>query len=152
MAAIRNVVEGGYTFHGLNMAPTEAAGGNPSASGVNPAWRTVVMHADIFDTANMTAPAAEVKATHARLDQYMAPIRAATATGGGSYINEADVQEPDWQQSFFGDNYPQLLEIKKARDPWGVFWAPTTPGSEDWAVVTADGLPTQNGKLCSTGG
>ncbi len=29
MAAIRNVVEGGYTFHGLNMAPTEAAGWQP---------------------------------------------------------------------------------------------------------------------------
>jgi hypothetical protein len=30
----------------------------------------------------------------------------------------------------------------------GVFWAPMTVGSEAWEVITADGLPTQNGQLC----
>ncbi|KAH8880832.1 FAD-binding domain-containing protein [Thozetella sp. PMI_491] len=150
MATVRNLVTGGYTFRGLNMAATLEAAGNPPPSGLNPVWRTAIMHADIFDFASLTAPAADMNAAHDRLNQYMAPLRAVTAAGG-AYINEADVQEPNWQQSFFGESYPKLLKVKKARDPWGLFWAPTTVGSEKWAVVTADGLPTQNGPLCKTG-
>ena len=40
----------------------------------------------------------------------MDPIRALTA-GCGSYVNEADYFEPGWQHSFWGGNYPRLLEI-----------------------------------------
>jgi Berberine and berberine like len=148
MTAIRSLVEANYTFHGLYMAPSEAVAGYPGRdSGVNPAWRTAMMHADIFDFASMDAPAADVARTHDRLVSYTAPIRAATA-GSGAYVNEADVQEPDWQRSFIGANYQRLREIKIRRDPWGLFWAPSTVGSEGWAVKTADGLPTQNGMLC----
>jgi hypothetical protein len=49
------------------------------------------------------------------------------------------VQEPNWQRSFFGDKYQDLLEIK-GKDRWGLFWAPAVVGSEAWKVVTADGL------------
>ncbi|KAH8769557.1 hypothetical protein BGZ57DRAFT_987025 [Hyaloscypha finlandica] len=41
-----------------------------------------------------------------------------------------------------------VAQIKKKTDPWGLFWAPTTVGSEVWEVITADGLPTQNGPPC----
>lgn len=56
--------------------------------------------------------------------------------------------EPNWQQSFWGDKYVKLLEIKKDRDPKGVFWAVNSVGSEGWAVQSVDGLPNENGKLC----
>ncbi|KAK3934049.1 hypothetical protein QBC46DRAFT_429343 [Diplogelasinospora grovesii] len=153
-AAIRTTVEAGYTFHGINHSPNYTIAGFPgNITAINPAWRSALMHADIFDysfrSINGVAPQA-VKDGHARLNKYMDIIRAATPTGG-SYINEADVLEPNWQESFFGSNYARLVQIKKARDPWGLFWAPTTPGSEAWAVITADGLPTQNGPLCQTG-
>ena len=68
-------------------------------------------------------------------------------------MNEADYGERDWQVSFFGrDNYARLLETKKRWDPWGIFWAPRTVGSEGWEVVgqSAD-EGTENGMLCSTG-
>jgi hypothetical protein len=38
-----------------------------------------------------------------------------------------------------------VAQIKKKTDPGGLFWAPTTVGSEVLEVITADGLPTQNG-------
>ena len=107
------------------------------------------MHSTIFPPGVRGGSAQAVKASQARLKPYMDKIRAVTPTGG-SYVNEGDVEEPNWQQAFYGASYARLLEIKKLRDPWGLFWAPTTPGSEAWSVTTADGLPTQNGPLCKT--
>ncbi|KAK3319430.1 hypothetical protein B0H66DRAFT_268676 [Apodospora peruviana] len=150
MDAARKTVEAGYTFHGLNMAPTEKAGGFSPPAGVNPVWRKTIMHADVFDPTNYgTLTAAEADAAHQKLQSHMEAIRAATP-GGGAYYNEADLQEPDWQTAFFGENYGKLLKIKRARDPTQVFWAPGTVGSEGWAVQGQEqsGLPTQNGRLC----
>ncbi len=148
MTAARAAVEAGYRFHGLNMAPTLKAAGYPSPAGVNPVWRDIVMHADVFASINVGAVSpSEAAAAQRRLNGVMEPLRAATP-GGGSYFNEADALEPNWQTSFFGSNYDKLVRIKRERDPWHVFWAPTTPGSEEWAVQSSGGLPTQNGRLC----
>jgi FAD/FMN-containing dehydrogenase len=149
MTAARAAVEAGYRFHGLNMAPTVKAGGYAAPAGVNPVWRDVAMHADVFTTVNMGALSpTEAAAEQRRLNGYMDALRAATP-GGGAYFNECDVLEPDWQTSFFGSNYGRLVRIKRDWDPWHVFWAPTTPGSVAWAVQTPpDELPTQNGRLC----
>lgn len=157
MRAIRDSVEAGYRFHGIHVAPTEArAGGPPSddsgrggGSGVNPAFRAGIMHADLFDDGFSLVGATPelVEERHARLNKYMDEWRAVTP-GAGAYVNEADVEEPDWQHSFWGDKYDTLLQIKKRHDPWGLFWAQNTVGSEGWEVRTADGLPTQNGPLC----
>jgi hypothetical protein len=148
MKAARAAVEAGYVFHGLNMAPTLKAAGYPSPAGVNPVWRDIVMHADVFASINVGAVTpGEAAAAQRRLNGFMEPLRAATP-GGGAYFNEADVLEPNWQRSFFGSNYDKLARIKQERDPWHVFWAPTTPGSEAWAVQSSSELPTQNGRLC----
>ena len=151
MAAARKIVEEGYTFHGLNMAPTLKAAGFPAPAGLNPVWRDAVMHADAFAFSQIDlskATTAETVAAHDRLNRLMDPLRAATP-GGGAYVNEADPSEPEWQRSFYGANYERLKKIKKERDPWGVFWAPTTPGSEAWSVQGEGGvLWRQNGRLC----
>lgn len=154
MAAIRRPVEAGYRFHGIHMRPTAAVAGWPGRdSGVNPAFRTTQMHADLFDRASaaLDGGAARWLETWAELDGYMRGIREVTP-GGGAYVNEADRLEPGWQGSFYGDNYKRLLATKRARDPWGLFYAPNTPGSEAWEVRTADGLPTQDGRLCQVDG
>lgn len=83
---------------------------------------------------------------------YMALLRD-VSPGAGSYMNEGDPGEPNWQQAFYGANYARLLEIKRKWDPTGVFWAPTTVGSEGWAVQVVDGYPnSQNGRLCRVAG
>lgn len=52
------------------------------------------------------------------------------APGAGAYVNEADYFEPDWQQSFWGENYARLLAIKREYDPRGLFTCHHCVGSE----------------------
>jgi len=59
----------------------------------------------------------------------MEPIRALTPASG-SYPNQADYFEPDWQRSLWGANYPRLLKIKQAYDPHGLFRVHHGVGSE----------------------
>ncbi|XXH00963.1 hypothetical protein Hte_007314 [Hypoxylon texense] len=54
---------------------------------------------------------------------------------GCAYVNEGDPYQPDWQDHFWGPEYPKLLEIRKKWDPEGVFYAVATPGTEDWEVI-----------------
>jgi FAD/FMN-containing dehydrogenase len=71
----------------------------------------------------------EGEAQRARVSAAMAILRAITP-GAGSYVNETDYFEPDWQQSFWGENYPRLLEIKRKYDPTGLFSCHHCVGSE----------------------
>lgn len=50
----------------------------------------------------------------------------------GSYLNEADYWEPDWQRSLWGSNYPRLRDVKLAVDPEGLFFCHHCVGSESW--------------------
>lgn len=63
--------------------------------------------------------------------------------GGGAYLNEADINQPDWQRTFYGTNYAKLLSIKNRYDPDHVFWGPTAVGSERWERSV-------DGRLCRT--
>ncbi|KAL5450610.1 hypothetical protein PMIN07_000051 [Paraphaeosphaeria minitans] len=40
---------------------------------------------------------------------------------GATYVNEGDLNEPNWQHSYWGDKYPRLLEIRKKWDPNGSY-------------------------------
>jgi FAD/FMN-containing dehydrogenase len=59
----------------------------------------------------------------------MEPIRAVTPDSG-SYVNETDFFESDWQRSFWGDNYRRLLDVKQRYDPANVFRVHHGVGSE----------------------
>jgi FAD/FMN-containing dehydrogenase len=50
--------------------------------------------------------------------------------GAGSYLNETDWFEPDWQSAFWGENYPRLLQIKRKYDPGNLFSCHHCVGSE----------------------
>ncbi|RYP62196.1 hypothetical protein DL771_009828 [Monosporascus sp. 5C6A] len=54
---------------------------------------------------------------------------------GCAYVNEGDPFQPDWQDHFWGSEYPELLRTKKKWDPEGVFYTVSTPGTEDWEVI-----------------
>ncbi len=49
-------------------------------------------------------------------------------------MNEADPNEPNWQQRFFGSQemYNRLKAIKDKVDPLGLFVCKTCVGSDDW--------------------
>jgi FAD/FMN-containing dehydrogenase len=55
------------------------------------------------------------------------------APQAGSYLNESDFFESDWQQSFWGPNYGRLLAVKQQYDPDGLFFVHHGVGSEQWS-------------------
>ncbi|KAK8035536.1 hypothetical protein PG993_010531 [Apiospora rasikravindrae] len=127
------------------------AGAPPSA--VQPAWRTAYMFAIVGTIWDAAAPPDEVERINVRISQdWMARLRSLTP-GGGTYLNEADVMEPQYQEAFYGyDNYQRLLRIKRELDPHDVFWAPTAVGSEGWYVKDQKSwLTLQTGQLCPVG-
>ncbi|KAH8784941.1 hypothetical protein F5883DRAFT_480222 [Diaporthe sp. PMI_573] len=145
-AAVKNTTENGFYFTGFNMK-NELLPGNTESS-ANPAWRTSVLHAiTAVAWTDPTSPEEILELsnsmTYGCLDQW----RAVTPESG-SYLGESDAAEPNWQQSFWGSNYEQLLSIKQKYDPNDLFYARNAVGSENWNVETETGLPTQNGRLC----
>ncbi|KAF2028117.1 FAD/FMN-containing isoamyl alcohol oxidase-like protein MreA [Setomelanomma holmii] len=147
---IKGTVMSGHTVGGYHMAP-----GNPFKvdNAVNTAWRNTQ---SFLITANMVpdnATPTELKnASDTLTFDIMEPWRkvAPNSEGGGVYLNEADIQEPNWQADFYGAAYyPKLLAIKRKWDPRDVFYATTAVGSEAWEVRDGEqGLQTQNGRLC----
>ncbi|EIM79523.1 FAD-binding domain-containing protein [Stereum hirsutum FP-91666 SS1] len=90
-------------------------GDNPGTS-VTSAWRTSLWHFVIAAEWNFNSTVADVSATYKSLSDAVRPLREITV-GSGAYPNEADLYEPDFQVSFWGSNYEELLAIKKKYDP-----------------------------------
>ena len=64
-------------------------------------------------------------------------MRQRTARGRaqrGAYVSESNYFEKDWQQAYWGSNYPRLAEIKKKYDPDGLFFVHNGVGSEQWST------------------
>jgi hypothetical protein len=75
-------------------------------------------------------PDQQVAAARARrVGEAMDLLRALTP-GSGSYVNQADYFEHEWQRSFWGSNYPKLLEAKALYDPDNLFRVHHGVGSE----------------------
>lgn len=86
----------------------------------HPAWRDALWHViNVAEWEKPLAPATLKKLSSGFLG-LLAPAKALTP-GGGAYMNEASYDEPEWQQTYFGDNYPRLLDIKKRYDPDHMF-------------------------------
>lgn len=55
----------------------------------------------------------------------------------GSYVSESNFFDPAWKNAFWGENYPQLSDVKRKYDPDGLFFVHHGVGSESWS---ADGF------------
>ena len=55
------------------------------------------------------------------------------APNAGAYVSESNFFEANWQQSFWGENYPRLLAIKDKYDPEGLFVVHHGVRSERWS-------------------
>lgn len=84
----------------------------------------------VFPDVKGMSPNHEKAQAEAKVAQKAADYIYNITAGAGTYVNEADYFEPDWQQSFWGENYARLLAIKKRVDPEGLFNCHHCVGSE----------------------
>jgi FAD/FMN-containing dehydrogenase len=59
------------------------------------------------------------------------------APDAGAYVSESDYFQRNWEQAFWGANYPRLAAVKRSYDPDGLFFVHHGVGSEAWS---ADGF------------
>lgn len=50
-------------------------------------------------------------------------------------VSLADPYQPNWQSHLWDTDYPKLKTLRKKWDPIGVFYAVSTPGTEEWEVI-----------------
>lgn len=158
-SAIRHAVESAnYTVHGMSYTPAR----NGASNAVNPAFRRTVLHAQMYesnahwDGKAPTLSREQLTAQHRGLQGEMQAWRDVVTDVGetpGSYVNEGDAQDWNWQSGFWGENYARLVGVKRAWDPENVFWGVGMVGSERWEMRDVDGgrregIVVQDGRLC----
>ncbi|KAM4055825.1 FAD binding domain-containing protein [Hirsutella rhossiliensis] len=104
-----------------------------TTNAVLPQWRSAIALAIITLPWNFDKPYELMAAEQDCITRELQPAIEAATPGAGAYMNEADFQE-----AFFGDNYPALLRIKKRYHPRGLLYAKAGVGSEEW-LVKGDG-------------
>ena len=106
-----------------------------------PAWRQTLTHMIVKGTWNYTLPFSDNVQTQDSMTKVQLPQLETLTPGSGSYMNEGNFEQPNWQQVFYGANYDRLGQIKHRYDPDGLFYVTKGVGSEDWTVES-------DGRLC----
>ncbi|KAG0304943.1 hypothetical protein BGZ98_004791 [Dissophora globulifera] len=105
--------------------------GNSHDTSVMPAWRdALLLFIGAIEWNDDTLYSAQ-RVDQRKLTRSIGRLRKITP-GGGTYHSEADPNEPDWQESFFGTNYPRLRSVHDQYDPNSLFVCRRCVGSEDW--------------------
>ncbi|KAF8163701.1 hypothetical protein B0H34DRAFT_672644 [Crassisporium funariophilum] len=87
-------------------------GSDGTDTSVTPTWRESLYQIVLVNAWFVDATLADREAAYARSTKAVDFIRAITPDSG-SYLNEADIHEPDYKVSFWGGNYDKLAQIKK---------------------------------------
>lgn len=141
MAMARNITENGVLFIGVGTDVSAPAATVSNA--VLPAWRDALIHATLTTDWNFTAPWADMVALQAKMTREIMPQIEAVTPGSGAYMNEADANQPNYREVFFGDNYATLASIKDRWDANHLFYATKSVGSDRWTVA-------EDGRMCRT--
>ncbi|KAF2855742.1 FAD-binding domain-containing protein [Plenodomus tracheiphilus IPT5] len=146
-AALRNAVENAMMLNIYHQRPAQQS--QKGINSVNPAFRNEESMIVAINSITQQTPAGWKAGVELLNMQVMGPLREITP-GGGAYGNEADIAEPDWQQSFWGENYPRLQKIKQKYDPNMLFYVHHGVGTEGWAIDDKGivGVQSTDGPLC----
>jgi hypothetical protein len=102
---------------------------------VNPAWRTALLH---IGYGRVWSDETSIKDQENIIKQITRQVHMLDTLADdvpfGSYMNEANPYESNWQQKFFGSQsmYDRLKSIKDKVDPNGLFVCRNCVGSDDW--------------------
>lgn len=116
---------------------------NTPDNSVLPAWRGAITQLQLITNWNSTAPWVDMEAAQKKMTEVLMPKIEKVTPGSGSYMNEADFQQPNWQNTFYGSNYAKLKSIKDKYDPDHVFYNLKSVGSDAWTVG-------KDGRMCRT--
>lgn len=122
-------------------APNSPPSYYPSHMSLNPAWRKTVTHIITTQRWQDGSPQSVIEAVYKDVTNNRTQALRELSPETGAYFNEADSFEPDWQRSFWGENYKKLFEVKKTWDPEGLLWCRRCVGSEMW-------VEQKDGRLC----
>jgi FAD/FMN-containing dehydrogenase len=114
--------------------------GTDPFAGYHPAWRKASFGWVNVRVVPLSATQAERHATDEDMLSRTA-LMERFAPGTGAYMNEADRQDPNYIQNFYGDNYGSHLATKNKYDPNNVFYCATCVGSESF-------IEKPDGPLC----
>ncbi|KAK1148485.1 hypothetical protein N8T08_009490 [Aspergillus melleus] len=140
-SALRNLTQQGVIAVGVGL---NVSSPGDVSNAVFPEWRRAAVTVQFGTSWNETAPWADMIADQDRITNEYVPQLEAVTPGGGTYQNEANFRQPNWQETFFGDNYSPLLEVKQKYDPKNFFYVLKGVGSEAWTVA-------EDGRMCRSG-
>ncbi|KAL9946053.1 hypothetical protein D7B24_000603 [Verticillium nonalfalfae] len=138
--ALKAVI-GNLTANGVLAVGSAGTYKKPAGAADNsvfPAWRDTLVQMQLITDWDSKAPWDNMLEAQRRMTEQFMPQIEAVTPGSGSYMNEADFRQPNWQKAFFGGNYAELLKIKNKWDPEGRLYVLKGVGSERWSVA-ADG-------------
>jgi hypothetical protein len=124
------------------IATTHQATYSISTISLNPAWRSSLVHLLVVSSFPDGSSQSLTTAVYSDMTHNKIAALCGLSPGTGAYFNEADINEVDWQESFWGGNYGKLREMKERVDGEGVLWCRGCVGSEKWEV--------REGMLCKT--
>ncbi|KAL9083284.1 MAG: hypothetical protein Q9165_008590 [Trypethelium subeluteriae] len=128
----------------LNSAGPSRAVPPIASNAMQPAFKEAFMSVIITADWSWEESWAEAAVLQDELINVILPTLEAATPNAAAYINEANWQQPDWQENFYGSTYDRLLSIKHAYDPNGTFYGLTAVGSEAWSQDA-------DGRLCPAG-
>ncbi|KAJ5375636.1 FAD-binding type 2 [Penicillium concentricum] len=137
-SALRNLTQAGVIAVGVGMdvsAPVNVS------NAVFPALRNAAVTMQIGTPWNETAPWSKMLEGQYKMTTEYVPQLEAVTPDSGCYQNEANFRQPNWKQTFFGNNYPRLLAVKRKWDPSSFFYALKAVGSDAWSV-------SGSGRMC----
>ncbi|RYP39081.1 hypothetical protein DL767_002344 [Monosporascus sp. MG133] len=130
---------GGSAISGISANVTHKRVGNTGASNsVVPAWRDSLFTITVGIPLNRDAGWDEMNRGQVQLNAWQDQLRAVTP-GGGTYMNEATYDNPNWKSDYYGSNYNKLLSVKIKYDPHHLFWTNAAVGSDLYWKVATDG-------------
>ncbi|GJJ14555.1 hypothetical protein Clacol_008820 [Clathrus columnatus] len=94
--------------------PLKGNEGELSSPSAHPAWRHSIFHVTTVTTWNWNATQSDIAAKYKTASDAILEL---DFLSNAAYVNEADVYEVNWQDTYWGKNYPTLLKIKQKYDP-----------------------------------